>query len=349
MVIFTTNQNSFIFFLHNSLHFYVIQLPTHDTPSNPTHKITLAVAPMEGIMDTHLRATLSAIGGMDYFVSEFVRVSHYPIPTATFARLIPELKQEAKTASGHPVHTQLLGSSAELMAESAWNAVQAGSQQIDLNFGCPAKRVNGHGGGSYLLQSPETIYNIVNEVRRSLPDNVPLSAKIRLGYEDETLFRENVEAVERGGANILTIHGRTKKDGYKAPARWEAIGHVRQSCKMEIVANGDIMDEESLKRCIQITGCSHFMIGRASLSNPFLFCSLRNGEDSSQLDSEQISDALSHYALNLRSVSDPRFVLGRLKQWCAHLSKNFPHIMKQLQSIRRASDCETILELASLK
>ncbi|MGP3372513.1 tRNA-dihydrouridine synthase family protein, partial [Escherichia coli] len=145
------------------------------------------------------------------------------------------------------------------MAESAINAIEAGATHIDVNFGCPAKRVNGHGGGSVLLQTPDALYDIMSTIRKNLNSDIPVSAKIRLGFEDESLLFDNVAAIESAGVGTLTIHGRTKKDGYKPPARWEKIGEIQDNTKMIVVANGDIIDTHSLLRCQSITGCHHFM------------------------------------------------------------------------------------------
>lgn len=313
-----------------------------DTQTKET--ITLAVAPMEGVMDHTMREQLSLIGGMDYLVSEFVRVTQYPIPTPTFRRLVPENTNRAKTKHGHPVHTQILGSNPELMAESANAAAQAGATHIDVNFGCPAKRVNGHGGGSVLLQSPESLYKIMQNIRSHIPTDISLSAKIRLGYEDESLLFDNVAAIEAADTNTLTIHGRTKKDGYKPPARWEKIGQIKDSTKMLVVANGDITNTDSLLRCQSITGCSHFMIGRGSLSNPFIFQDLRavlGNKEIGARDNDLIQ-LFQNYTLKLQEHYDEVATLGRLKQWCGHLRLEFDFIKDNLQELRRSKSTKEI-------
>ena len=282
-------------------------------------------------MDHTMRALLSRVGGMDYLVSEFVRVTQRRVPAASLRRLVPELNNEAMTQYGHPVHLQLLGSNIETMAKTAIEAAEAGVTHLDLNFGCPAKRVNGHGGGSFMLQDPETLYQVVKAVRESLASNIPLSAKMRLGYLDEDLFFENLEAIEKAGADTLTIHGRTKKDGYGPAARWEKIGEAVKRSKMTIIANGDIQNRDSLQRCIAITGCTHFMIGRGSLSNPFIFRELKGGKAGSLeelfvLINSYIDDLLEHY--------DDFATLGRIKQWSAHLRRDWPVIAENLKAIR---------------
>lgn len=268
---------------------------------------------------------------MDYLVSEFVRVTQRRVPAQSLKRLVPELNNHCQTPYKHPVHLQLLGSNIETMAKTAAEASLAGVTHLDLNFGCPAKRVNGHGGGSFMLQDPETLYQVVKAVRESLASNIPLSAKMRLGYLDEDLFFENLEAIEKAGADTLTIHGRTKKDGYGPAARWEKIGEAVKRSKMTIIANGDIQNRDSLQRCIAITGCTHFMIGRGSLSNPFIFRELKGGKAGSLeelflLINSYIDDLLEHY--------DDFATLGRIKQWSAHLRRDWPVIAENLKAIR---------------
>ncbi|WP_133502102.1 tRNA dihydrouridine synthase [Marinomonas balearica] len=309
---------------------------------------------MEGVMDHTMRSLLSSIGGMDYLVSEFIRVSQNAIPVTGFRRLVPEIEKNSQTEYGHPVHVQFLGSNAERIAQSAINAVAAGATHIDMNFGCPAKRVNGHGGGSVLLQTPEQLHEIMSSLYKALPNHIGLSAKIRLGYEDEALLFENVSAIEDAGTQTLTVHGRTKKDGYRPPARWEKIGDINARSKMRIIANGDIENFDALMRCHDITGCVDFMIGRGSLSNPFIFQQLKTklqAEDalhSNSIDTltrEPLLQLVEQYQKNLRKECDEFATMGRLKQWCAHLRKHYPYIETNLRELRNTTTIEEFLHL----
>ncbi|WP_245958018.1 tRNA dihydrouridine synthase [Marinomonas piezotolerans] len=312
------------------------------TSVNTFSDIVLAVAPMEGVMDHTMRSLLSQIGGMNYLVSEFVRVSQQAVSSAALKKLVPELNHNAKTTEGCPVHIQLLGSNPEIMGETAYNAVCAGASHIDINFGCPAKRVNGHGGGSFLLQSPNTLFEIVDNIRTAIPSNIPLSAKIRLGFMDESLFFQNLEAIEKGGANALTIHGRTKKDGYGPPARWEKIKQAKSNSNMTIIANGDIRSQESLTACVAATHCKDFMIGRGSLSNPFIFRELKEGNAGSETE---LLDLIENYIDTLLLNYDEFATLGRIKQWCAHLRQSWPCIANQLKTIRQTQSTSELKTL----
>jgi tRNA-dihydrouridine synthase C len=230
----------------------------------------LILAPMEGVTDAPMRALLTGIGGYTHCVSEFIRVSQEPVPTKVFRSWIPEAHTGFRTLSGTPVQAQLLGGDPARVARSALNAIAAGSPGVDLNFGCPAPTVNRNDGGATLLKYPERLEAIVRAVRDAVPAHLPVSAKLRLGWDDPTAIHENVKRAEAGGASWITIHARTKMNGYQPPAYWERIAEARRLVSVPVVANGDIWTIEDFRRCREITGAEHFMIGRSALADPFL-------------------------------------------------------------------------------
>lgn len=226
---------------------------------------------MDGVTDAPMRALQGEMGGFGYAVSEFVRVTREPVPARVFLRHVPELAQAARTLSGLPVHVQLLGGEAEPMAQSALIACQVGAQAIDLNFGCPAPVVNRHDGGASLLRHPQRLRSIVAAVRSAVPAHIPVSAKLRLGWDCSRSIDENAAMAAEGGANWLTIHARTKSQGYRPPVEWAAIARVRTALEpLPIIANGDIWSVQDLRRCQQESGCLHFMLGRGALADPGL-------------------------------------------------------------------------------
>ncbi len=184
------------------------------------------LAPMEGLTDPVMRDVLTQIAvdlnanngkGYDWSVSEFIRVTNHVLPEHVFYKYIPELHTKSKTQAGTAIHAQLLGSNPQLMAENACKVAEMGSPAVDLNFGCPAKTVNNHRGGSVLLDEPNVIQEIISAVRLAVPSNIPVSAKIRLGYNDTQNIDDIRQAIADSGADWLTIHARTKKQGYKPP------------------------------------------------------------------------------------------------------------------------------------
>lgn len=233
------------------------------------------LAPMEGITDAPFREFITRTGYYDYCVSEFIRVSGNVLSGKMFRKHIPELLTDSRTSSKTPVQIQLLGGDPERLAESALNAIEVGAMGIDLNFGCPAPTVNRHDGGATLLIYPDRLEKIIRTVRDRVPAHLPVSAKMRLGFADMDAIYENAKRAEQGGASWITIHGRTKTQGYIPPAYWKPIGKVRASVSVPVVANGEIWSIEDFRKCREETGSIHFMIGRAALARPTLAKEIR--------------------------------------------------------------------------
>lgn len=228
------------------------------------------LAPMEGIIDAPMRAFQGETGMFAYAVAPFIRVSIEPVPQKVFLRDVPELASGGLTPTGMPIQVQLLGGDPHLMAQSALTAVGLGAPCIDLNFGCPAKTVNRHDGGAVLLKEPKRIAEIVRTVRAALPPSALVSVKIRLGWDTpESVFEIAMLAAEAGAA-WLTVHARTREQGYAPPAHWHYIGQVRKLVGIPVIANGDIWTVDDLRRCQDETGSCAFMLGRGALADPLL-------------------------------------------------------------------------------
>ncbi len=225
---------------------------------------------MQGVTDAPMRAVQGEMGAFTFAVSEFLRVAQEVPPKRLYYRHVPELCSGSLTPTGLPVQIQLLGGDAGRMAQAAHIAWQAGAQAIDINFGCPAPTVNRHDGGATLLKYPERIREIVAAMRAAVPAEIPVSAKLRLGWDNIDAIYRNAEMAAEGGATWLTIHGRTRIAGYDPPAYWKPIGLVRERVGIPVVANGDIFTLEDWRRCREETGCIHFMLGRGALANPRL-------------------------------------------------------------------------------
>ncbi|HLJ56080.1 MAG TPA: tRNA-dihydrouridine synthase family protein [Chthonomonadaceae bacterium] len=234
----------------------------------------LILAPMDGVTDAAMRALQGETGAFSLAVSEFLRVSQHAPPRHVFLRHVPELATGSRTQTGLPVQVQLLGGDPERMAQAALTACEAGATAIDINFGCPAPTVNRHDGGATLLKFPCRIRAVTAAIRAAIPAEIPVSAKLRLGWDTLNAIHENAEMAAEGGAAWITIHGRTRVAGYAPPAYWEPIGLVRERLGgpngIPVVANGDIWTIEDFRRCRDQTGCSHFMLGRGALANPLL-------------------------------------------------------------------------------
>ncbi len=235
-----------------------------------TNSPALVLAPMDGITDAPMRALQGESSPFSFAVSEFLRVSSEPLPSRSFLRHVPELANGARTPSGLPVQVQILGGDPGRMARSAQVACESGASAIDINFGCPAPTVNRHDGGASLLRHPDRIEAIVDAIRRALPAEIPVSAKLRLGWDDIDPIFENAKRAAGAGAAWITIHARTRTQGYAPPTYWPQVGRVREHVHCPVVANGDIWSLADFRRCREETGCLHYMLGRGALANPGL-------------------------------------------------------------------------------
>jgi tRNA-dihydrouridine synthase C len=307
----------------------------------------ILLAPMEGLLDCVLRDILTRVGGVDHCVSEFIRVTNTLLPKRSFIRVMPELLNGGKTPSGVPVVGQLLGSDPNCLAENAAQLASLGPAGIDLNFGCPAKVVNRHGGGAMLLDDPELIGKIVAAVRRAVPANMPVSAKMRLGFNDDRRAEECALSMADAGADSIVIHARTKVDGYRPPAYWERIADVRRVVKIPITANGEIWTVDDAQRCREISGCTDIMIGRGIVANPGLAWAIRQAHKSADSDKKIVSWAImaplivSFWGLVSARV-EARHRAGRLKQWLNALRRSYPQAELLFDELRTVSNVDQI-------
>lgn len=305
----------------------------------------LALAPMDGITDAPMREFLGAWGAFSYAVSEFIRVSIHPLPAKVFAREIPELLQGGRTQTGLPVQVQILGGDPENMAQSAVAAVRAGATSIDINFGCPAPTVNRNDGGASLLRFPCRIREVVATVRGAVPLEIPVSAKLRLGWEDIDDIDENAAMAIEAGASWLTLHARTRVQGYQPPVYWPKVGEIRARAGVPVVANGDIWTLDDFRRCQDETGCRHFMIGRGSLANPGLSHEIARELGLSPTNRppgswREAFEGFLAIASRYEGYSKVRS-LHRLKQWASlgHRFGDFP----DFERLKRAENVELAL------
>ncbi|MDP3294473.1 MAG: tRNA-dihydrouridine synthase [Nevskia sp.] len=306
----------------------------------------LALAPMEGLVDDGLRALLTGIGGIDWCVSEFVRVNDRLLPASSFLRLAPELALGSVTPSGTPMRVQLLGSDPHCVADNAAFAATLGAPVIDLNFGCPAKTVNKSNGGAVLLKEPELLHAIVSAVRRALPTHIPVTAKMRLGFDHADDAETCAQALADGGAAAIVVHARTKADGYKPPAYWERIGSIRDAVKVPVYANGEIWTVDDWRRCRALSGVDDVMLGRGLIARPDLarqIAAVRDGRSIEPMHWVELLPLVLGYWHQVRAkVSHPKYAPGVLKQWLVWLARSYPEAERLFLDIRSLSDAEDV-------
>lgn len=297
---------------------------------------------MEGLTDPIMRDVLTHVGSFDWCVTEFIRVTNSVLPDHVYHSYCPELLTGGKTAAGTPVHVQFLGNDPEMLAANALRAVALGAPAIDLNFGCPAKTVNKHRGGSVLLDEPETVHLLVKAVRDAVPNHIPVSAKMRLGYMDRHYTLDNAHAIEDAGASWLTVHARTKAEGYTPPAFWDQLKPIKDALNINVIANGEIWTNADAKQCRIESGCEDLMIGRAAVTTPDITQCIRQNINKPLITWDEL------VALQVRFLSGPYKkeinMVGRYKQWIGMMSKHYPEAKLLWNEVKRIKQLTEIVE-----
>jgi tRNA-dihydrouridine synthase B len=234
------------------------------------------LAPMDGYSDWPFRSVCRYLGSaMSY--SEFVKVEHIIYnPRRTRAKLHYE---EAE----RPVVFQIYGDDPDTILKAALIVQEMGPDIIDINMGCPAKSVAARGAGVGLMRTPLKVAHIFRKLTSAL--KVPVTGKIRLGWEDRRTYKLIARIVEENGGSLIALHGRTKEQSYSGEANWDAIAEVRSVVKIPVIGSGDVKTVSDIERMKDHTGCNAVMIGRAAIANPWIF---------SKLDREQVSPAQVH-------------------------------------------------------
>ena len=184
-------------------------------------------------------------------------------PLSRIFSSMSELKRDGGTRSGVPVYVQLLGSDPALAA-NAKSASQLGALGIDLNFGCPARTVNKSEGGAVLLRRPALLGQICQQVREAVPASTPVTAKVRLGFDDDREFEEVIASLSDTGIDELVVHARTRRQGYRPPAHWHRLRAAVESLDIPVIANGELWSPSDVTQCLAASGAQDIMLAQAS-------------------------------------------------------------------------------------
>lgn len=258
---------------------------------------------MEGVGASPFRKAMAEIGGFDEATTEFLRV-----PSNAHVYSLAK-KYQADETFPIPQAAQIMGSDPELMADMTECLIQRGAPRIDLNCGCPSNRVTGRGAGSTLLKTPELLNEIATKmVQRS---SVPVSIKMRTGFSDTSLLVENLHAAQESGAAFITLHHRTRVEGYSPPIHWERLAFAKSILRIPLVGSGDVVDRASFDRMCCVTGVDGVMIGRGALANPWVFHEIR---ETGERTTEGVIRYLQKFFDGVPSDAKERSRINQLKQ-----------------------------------
>ena len=242
--------------------------PTFCVGQVPVYGDTI-LAPMDGYSDWPFRSLCSALGSaMSY--TEFVRAEFI---VHAFDLTLPRLTYEEPE---RPVVFQIYGDEPDQILKAALQIQELSPDIIDINMGCPSKTVANRGAGVGLMRTPLKIAHIFRKLSSVL--KVPVTGKIRLGWEDLRNYALIARIVEENGGAAIAIHGRTKEQMYRGQADWDAIAEVKAAVKIPVIGNGDVKSIDDIERMKRYTGCEAVMIGRAAVGNPWIFSRLDRAE-----------------------------------------------------------------------
>jgi len=250
------------------------------------------LAPMDGYSDWPFRSICRELGSaMSY--TEFVQVE----------KILSRSKQPTKKLhfeeAERPVTFQLYGDNVDKIIEAALRVQDWGPTIIDINMGCPAKSVSDRGAGVGMMKTPIKIARLFTKLSKKL--TVPLTGKIRLGWERNKNYKLIARIVEECGGALIAVHGRTKEQSYSGNANWDAIAEVKSMVKIPVIGNGDVKRVEDIQKIKNYTKCDAVMIGRATLANPWIFSRLNREE----VTAEQVQKTVrTHLARSVQFYGD---------------------------------------------
>jgi nifR3 family TIM-barrel protein len=302
------------------------------------------LAPMAGITDTVFRRFIREMGGCGLLMTEFTSADGVTRKEDKKAQRFLNFYEDE-----HPISSQLFGSNPESLAEAARIVEGFGFDLVDLNLGCPAKKVVKCNGGSGLLRELPVIRRIFESVRAAV--KIPFTVKFRAGWsESELVFRELATMAEGCGLDAVAMHARTREQGYSGQAQWQWIGELKSLVSIPVIGNGDIRTPEDARAMVAETGCDGVMIGRAAASNPWIFRQIAQFTATGSYDVATRADRYQMIRRYFGMLMDEGFpdASGKMKQFASWFTHGVEGGAKLRKAIYEAKNPVQIVDAVEL-
>ena len=305
----------------------------------------VAMAPMADVTDVHFHEVLRDVGGPGIYTAEMVS-------STALARGNEKSRRMLVRPRGCPSFAvQVFGNVPDDMATAALMVADEGADVVDINMGCPAKKITGNACGSSLLRDLPLVKDIMATIRRRLPDSIPLTVKIRTGWDHDHLnYREVGRIAEGEGLAAVTLHGRTRSQMFDGPADWSAIAELKRAVSIPVIGNGDVASADDAVRMLAETGCDGVMIARAALVNPWIFRQVRQafaGEAVTEPTLEERRRVMLDHHDRLAAVLPEAQALHRVRKFVGYYTRGVDRgaeFRKGLNELRDGASFRTAVD-----
>ena len=299
----------------------------------------LALAPMAEVTDTYYRSLIKELGGAGLVVSEFISAEGLTRDNARTKQMLTFSEAE------RPVAIQIYGGDPDRMDDAAAIVEAEGVDIVDVNMGCPVRKIVNSGAGSALLKDFDRAAQVVEKIRRRV--KIPLTVKVRKGWESDDVL-PLLKRFEEIGVAAIAIHGRTRNEAYSGASDWSYIAHVKSELRIPVWGNGDVKTPADALRMFEQTGVDGVMIGRAALHNPFIFRDIVSGNGANEVDRR--IEAMQRYLAKIEAAPQPdKWKLHKTRTVIGWFSKGIAHgkdIRSALADITAVADVQRLLDRA---
>lgn len=325
------------------------EIPGHLQIGSMRIEPAVVLAPMAGVTDTVFRRIIRRLSGCGLIMTEFTS-SHGVVANHGHRKGKPlrtPFNYLCYEPDEHPIVAQLFGSDPTVLADAARLVQDLGFDGVDMNFGCPVKKVVKCNGGSGLLRDLPLVEQILVAVRAAV--DIPFTCKFRTGWDDRSIVvRQMGRIAEDCGLQAVSLHGRTRQQGYGGKSDWDRIAELKDEVSIPVIGNGDVFSPEDCVRMFDYTGCDGVMIGRAAATNPWIFRQIQQHVTTGAYEQATLAQRFEllreYYRMLIKDAGKiSGHPLGKMKQFATYFSRGMPNGAHLRKRIHRSRSTDEVL------